>query len=145
MTSCTMPVSSPSTAYAEGEPQRLTGRAWTRSTSNVSDCGPATPSGSTSLHHALPPSLPVGLTRTVHDTTFNMSTIASSSSSTSSSPHRHRQVAICHSSPHHSHYHHRFMCSNHALSCCSNHALSGCSELQPFFVLLQLTSKVNVR
>ena len=55
MTSGTMPASSRSTAYTDGGPWWLTGRVWTRWTSNGRECGPATPSGNTSHHHVLPP------------------------------------------------------------------------------------------
>ena len=55
MTSGMTPDSSPSTACTVRGLRWLTGRALTRSTSNIRDCGPMTPSGSTSLHHALPP------------------------------------------------------------------------------------------
>ena len=140
--------SSPSTAYAEGEPWWVTSTAWNRSTSNVRDCGPAMPSGSTSLHHELPhhPSQWASL---APSTTLPPAhplpppPPPPPPSHSSSTPHYHRQVAIYHSSSqHHSHHHHRFMCSNHALLGCGNHALSGYSELRPCFVGLQLTSKV---
>ena len=48
------PASSPCTACEERVPWQLIGRAWTRSTSNIRDCGPATLSGSTLLH-CVPP------------------------------------------------------------------------------------------
>ena len=122
-----------------------------RSTSNGRDCGPATPSGSTSLHHVLPPR-PSQRASLAPSTTPPPAhpppppTPPPPPSHSSSSPHHHCQVAICHfSSPHHSRHHHWFMCSNHALLGCSNHALSGCSELQRHFVGFQLTSKVNLQ
>ena len=86
------------------------------------------------------------LARPIEVTISSTSTTASTSSyHSSSSTQCHHQVTICHSSsPHHSHHHHQFMCGNHALSGFSNLALSGCSELQPYFVVLCLTSKVNL-
>ena len=148
MTSGTMPASSPSTVYAEGGPWRLTGRARIRSTSNSRDCGPAMPSGSTSIHHVLPhrpwqqallmPSMTLPPAR-------QPPPLPPPPSHSSSLQYCHHQVTIYHStSPYNSHAHHRFMRSNHALSGCSNHTLLGCSELQRHFVRLQLKSKVNL-
>ena len=90
-----------------GGATQFTGRACTRSTSNVRDCGPATSSGSTSSHHVLPPS-PFQRALLALSTTLPSAcpplppTPPPPPNPSSSSTHHHHKVATCHSSsPHH--------------------------------------------
>ena len=129
----------------EGGGTAATGRAWTRLTLNVRDCGPAMPSGSTSRHPA-PPLHPSQRDSPVPSTPLppaHPPPPPPPPPSHSSSTCCHRQLAICCSSHHHSRHPH-VLCGSHALSGFSNLALLGCNESWPRFVGPQLTIMVNL-